>query len=291
MVLLNIKRPNKRLYYFILATATEPDISIDLQECQSHRDDIDRVVCILSYTIRGIISLGDRMIDISLLITVEYLLSEEGSGSHGDVREVFLENIGCTDDTLCLSTSDESVGSHACLTQDISRNCEYISSMVECELGCDEGSTFYSCLWYDDPIRECCDDLVADREHIGLCLGADREYRDECSSALEYSIKKPRILYWIVDIHATTEYGYCISTAGKCDLMRYRIDPVCSTTHDPTSSLHEIRYDIFEDFFAIARIASRTDYAEHLAFLMEITTDIEEIGCLLDRAESLWIYI
>jgi hypothetical protein len=163
--------------------------------------------------------------------------------------------------------------------------------MVECELGCDEGSTFYSCLWYDDPVRECRDHLVADREHVGLCLRADWEYGDECSSTLEYSIKKPSILHGIVDIDTAAEYRYCISTTRERDIMGYRIDPVCSTTHDPTSSLHEIRYDIFEHFLPVTRVASRADDPEHLAFLVEISSDVEEIGCLLDRAESLGIGI
>jgi hypothetical protein len=163
--------------------------------------------------------------------------------------------------------------------------------MVECELSGDEGSTFYSCLWYDDPVRECSNHLVADREHVGLCLSADWEYGDEGSSSLEYSIKKPSILHWIVDIHTTAEYRYRIATTRECDLMRYRIDAIGSATHYATSRLYEVGDDILEHLLPIARIASRTDYAEHPTLCMQITSDIEEIRCLLDRAESFWIYI
>jgi hypothetical protein len=231
------------------------------------------------------------MIYISLLITVEYLLREEGSRCHGEVREVFFEDIGRTDDTLRFSTSDESIRPHTGLTKDISRHCEYISSMVECKLSRDEGSTFYPCFWYDDPVRECSNHFVADREHIGLCLSADGEYRDESSATFEYRVKKLSILHWIVDIDTAAEYRYCIATAGECDLMGDRIDPVGSTTHDTTSSLHEIGDDIFEDLFPIACVASGSDDPEHLAFLVEVSSDIEEIGCLLDRAESLGISV
>jgi hypothetical protein len=161
--------------------------------------------------------------------------------------------------------------------------------MVECELGCDEGSAFDSCFWYDDAIRERCDDLVADREHIRLCLGAYREYRDECSSSLEYRVKKPSILHRIVDIDTTSEYRYRIATAGECCLMRDRVDAIGSTAHDTTSRLHEVWYYVLEYFFPVARITSRPDDAEHLAFFMEVSSDVEEIGCLLDGAESLRI--
>jgi hypothetical protein len=73
--------------------------------------------------------------------------------------------------------------------------------------------------------------------------------------------------------------------------MRDRIDPVCSATHYTTSRLYEVRYDIFEDLFAIARVASGSDDPEHPTLCMQIPADIEEIWCLFDRAESLWIYI
>lgn len=161
--------------------------------------------------------------------------------------------------------------------------------MVECELSCDECSAFYSCLWYDDAIRECSHYFVADREHVRLCLGAYGEYRDECSSSLEYRVKKPSILHGIVDIDTTAEYGYRISTASECRFMRDRVDAIGSTTHDTTSSPYEIGDDILEDFFPIARVASGSDDPEHLAFLVEVSSDVEEIGCLLDGAESLRI--
>jgi hypothetical protein len=231
------------------------------------------------------------MVYILLLVAIEHLLREEGSRCHGEIREVFLEDIGCAHDTLRLSTSDESVGSHTGFTEDVTRYGEYVSSVVECELCGDEGSTFYSCLWYDDAIREGCYHLVPDREHIGLSLSTDGEYRYESSSSLEYRIKKLGILYGIVDIDTTAEYRYRISTTGERDLMRYRIDPVGPTAHDTTSSLHQIGDDILEHLLPIARVASGSDDPEHLAFLMEISSDIEEIGCLLDGAESLRVAI
>lgn len=73
--------------------------------------------------------------------------------------------------------------------------------------------------------------------------------------------------------------------------MGYRIDPIGATTHDPTSCGDECWDIVFEYFLAIGGTPTRSDDAEHTSHVMEITTDIEEIGVLLDIAELGRVYI
>lgn len=157
-------------------------MTIYLEHRECHCDHIDSILRILSYTIRSIVSIDDDIVYGLVILVCPYLLGEHRYCRTRQIREVFLEDIRRTRDTLRLATSDESVSSHTRLSEYIPRGSEYISSMIECELGCYQGSTFDRCLRDDDAIGECSNYLVADREVIRLGLGTDREYRQESSS-------------------------------------------------------------------------------------------------------------
>ena len=185
---------------------------IDLEHRECHCDHIDRILRVLSYTIRGIITIYDDIVYGLLFWIVPYLLCEHRYRCTRQIREVFFEDICRTRDTLRLATSDESVSSHTRLSEYITRSCEHISSMIECELSGDEGSTFDRCLRDDYPIRESGYYLIANREVVRLRLGTDREYRHESSSRCDDRVEQSSILGGIVPLHSRAKHRYRIAT-------------------------------------------------------------------------------
>ena len=166
----------KNLKNLIFATSSQSNVPIDLEHRECHSDHIDRIFRVLTDTIRSIVSIDDDIVYHLLFWVVPYFFCEHRYRRTLQIREVFLEDIRRTRDTLRLTTSDESIGSHTCLTEYITRSCEHISPMIECELSGDEGSTFDRCLRDDDAVREGCHYLIADREVVWLRLCTDREY-------------------------------------------------------------------------------------------------------------------
>lgn len=65
------------LEYLIFATSTQTNMSIYLEHRECHRDDIDGILRVLSYTIWSIIAIYDDIVYCLLFITIEYLLREE----------------------------------------------------------------------------------------------------------------------------------------------------------------------------------------------------------------------
>jgi hypothetical protein len=157
--------------------------------------------------------------------------------------------------------------------------------VFECEIRSDEGSTLLSCFGDDDPIRESCDDLIANGKIKWFWFGSDWEYRKETSSLLYDLFEKTMILWWITDVHSTTEDRNRISIILECFTMRDTIDPVGSSAHNASPFSYEISKDMFDHLCSIRCTLTGSDDSEGEWSLSEGSSDIEEIWCLFYGSE------
>jgi hypothetical protein len=126
------------------------DISLHLEECQVHDDDTD---------IFTEMSLDSVWCSISIFYGLEnlfFFFRGKGSGfmrNRGFRDEfIFFEDLSGRLDSLRLSGGDESISSLARLSEYISWYRKDVSPVFESEICGDEGPTFFSGLWDDNPV-------------------------------------------------------------------------------------------------------------------------------------------
>ena len=105
-------------------------------------------------------------------------------------------------------------------------------------------------------MRECCHELVSDREVIEFRSSTKREVRYDrattCDDALEHSL----ISSWITSVYPRAEDSYRISIPVESDLVSYSIDSSSTTTYYSYSYLYNIWKYFLEDFLCVGSMFS-----------------------------------
>lgn len=164
------------LYCFISSSGSKTNVSVDFKKSESCSDYINCIIRVLSYTIRSIMSFHNDIIYHFLIVIFPNFFSKHRESCACNIWKVFFKDISSTLSTFCFPTSNQSITPHTCFSKYISRYSKDISSMFEGKICSDKCSTFYSCFWYDDSVRECCYNLIANRKIEWLWLSSNRKY-------------------------------------------------------------------------------------------------------------------
>lgn len=141
--------------------------------------------CMCEERIDCLIASLDSFVDFFLCLIRECRcdLHDRGhprSDTHG--VEILLQYISCASYTLRLACCDEHIRPFTRGSIDVTWHCEYIASMLECELSGDECPARECSFWYEDATRYRGDELISHREIIYFWPCTEREVRYDCTS-------------------------------------------------------------------------------------------------------------
>jgi len=109
--------------------------------------------------------------------------------------------------------SDEEIRSHGCRTIDVARYSVHRDTVVEGNLGSDEGSALHPCFDNEKHVRATCDDSVPSGKAPRFWRSAGRELGTDDTTSVEDRCVEPAMQCWIDNIDTGSQYDVAVSAA------------------------------------------------------------------------------